>query len=83
MQLQLGSFSDEMVQPPASGRPGAAGEIELDRDQKHELRKSASTAEDATILQGVDLDENSNVSVAAQVRRPARRTVPPPARAVA
>ena len=47
--------------------PGGAGEIELGIDQKHALRKEKVSKDDATRLQGFDIDENSNLTVAQQV----------------
>jgi len=48
--------------------PGAAGEIEINRDQKIALRKGKVNKDDANLLQGFDIDENSGVSIAEQLR---------------
>ena len=51
----------------ASLQPGAAGAIELESKNKVATRKAKVNKEDATRLQGVDIDENSSLSVAEQV----------------
>ena len=64
---ELHSLFKRRVELDPSLMPGGAGEIELGIDQKHALRKEKVSKDDATRLQGFDIDENSNLTVAQQV----------------
>ena len=48
--------------------PGAAGEIELNRDQNIALRKDKINKDDSSLLQGLDIDESK--PIADQAPRP-------------
>ena len=49
-------------------QPGAAGDIALQASNKVALRKSKINKSDSTLLQGFDIDEGSDKSVAEQAR---------------
>ena len=63
---ELHSLFKRRVELDPSLMPGGAGEIELGIDQKYALRKEKVNKDDSTRLQGLNLDENSGVSVAEQ-----------------
>ena len=50
----------------ASLQPGAAGEITLESTNKTALRKGKIDKSNSTLMQGFDIDENSDKSVAEQ-----------------
>ena len=64
---ELNRVLRQKVELDASLRAGAAGAIELQADQKIAVRKKVVRKEDATLLQGLDIDEASEKSVAQQV----------------
>ena len=64
---ELNDMLRKRIELDPSLMPGAAGEIELNRDQNIALRKGKVNKDGANLLQGFDIDESSGVSVAEQV----------------
>ena len=67
--LQIAELNKQLrqaVELDPSLLPGAAGEIEMRVDQKVRLRKEKVDKASASALQGIDIDEDSSLSVAEQ-----------------
>ena len=64
---ELNALLKRSVELSPALRPGAAGEIVLESRNKVALRKAQIDRDDSNLLQGLDLDETSDLSVAEQV----------------
>ena len=71
-QLELKELQKQLkrrTEIDASLMPGAAGEIVLESKTKIALRKGKINPNDSNMLQGLDLDESSDVPFGEQVKR--------------
>ena len=66
LQKQLRAGAD--IELDAVLQVGAAGEIDLKSENQAGLRKKKVNKDDSTLLQGLDIDEDSDKSVAEQLR---------------